>query len=285
MGDRITSNQRELYLKMVESATARAILEAEPSHDWLERLTENRDEFIQQVIAVIREFSQANRYADEEIGSTIAYPLGYNIQKISRQIDALRQIFPTLGSADEAVADRPLPEGAEGYFAIPRWEKIADSPAESVATIVSKLSSTRPVMNLREGYLKPLYMRPHIRTANMLLKLCQEQEEHDILIVPAQFGLRHRGRSARRGRQIYTREEFGLGAFAVGCMLITHPDRMRHWEHLQVECSGDECGELDYEARYSVPVYEFGERMVEFRTRSRADFNVHYGSATGFLTL
>jgi len=53
-----------------------------------------------------------------------------------------------------------------------------------------------------------------------------EIKHHDILVVPAQFGLRHRGRSVRRVREVMNANEFGLGVFAIGIMLLTHPERL-----------------------------------------------------------
>jgi hypothetical protein len=34
--------------------------------------------------------------------------------------------------------------------------------------------------------------------------------------------------------------EFGLGVFAFGCMLLTHPERLSTGDTLMIDCSGDE---------------------------------------------
>lgn len=286
MGARsITPTQREQYMRLMREASERGLVESQLDEQGFERLTRNHEELVMQMIGVIQELSLCNRFTDEEIVSNIVYPPTYRIRNIADQIDTLRRFFPTLGSANMDIGWRPVPFGAEGWFAIPRWEKIATSYCEAFNTVVEKLESTRRVSNRVRGYVNPFNLRQNRRTASMFQKLCQQQEEHDILIVPAQFGQRHAGRSPRRAHELFTFEEFALGLVAAGCMLLAHPDRLAEGEHLQIDCPGDEWSAEKYGTFTSVTVLDFGERDVEIRTRSRIDHNVHYGSATGFISL
>lgn len=65
-------------------------------------------------------------------------------------------------------------------------------------------------------------------------------QSRDILIIPAQFGLLHRGKSARRAQATFQRKEFGLGIVAVSAMLLTHPERKEIAGRLWINCIGDE---------------------------------------------
>jgi hypothetical protein len=58
--------------------------------------------------------------------------------------------------------------------------------------------------------------------------------------------------------------EFGLGAFALGCMLITHPERLSDINTLMIDCSGDEYS-LRADTIYDrVPLFDFDLGGMEF---------------------
>jgi hypothetical protein len=48
-----------------------------------------------------------------------------------------------------------LPSGAEGYFAIPRWQNLAGTYNEAIEKVLAKLASTRPFYNYREAMTGP----------------------------------------------------------------------------------------------------------------------------------
>jgi hypothetical protein len=115
-------------------------------------------------------------------------------------------------------------------------------------------------------------------------KLGNEQKGHDILIVPCQFGLRHRGRSVRRAREVMNTVEFGLDAFAVGCMILTHPEREVKWEQLHVDCAGDEFSP-DADGDFpNAPFFHFYNDKVEFRASWYGSAYELCGSASAFLS-
>ena len=43
-----------------------------------------------------------------------------------------RKLFPALGCCQEKLARKPLPEGAEAWFAIPRWQALAPTYNQAV---------------------------------------------------------------------------------------------------------------------------------------------------------
>lgn len=295
----ITDGQKKQYLRFVEDAAARALKDAGLDKDGIQKLIENGDEFQARIVTGIKELSVSNQFADEEVKSSYAYPKGYKVKGITEQTNILRQLFPGIGFADEKIAEQPLPPNAEGWFAIPKWETLAPTYGEAVEKVLAMIASKRKVYNYRPGQLGAEYLRQHVKTVKMFQKLGDEQKDHDILVVPAQFGLRHKGRSVRRAREVFAANEFGLGAFAIGIMLLTHPEREVQWEQLHLDCAGDEFA-LDADGRGSralvscasrrtggfsgAPLFRFYDGKVEF---SASWFGFAYGdggSASAFVS-
>lgn len=265
----ITEGQKKQYLRFVEDAAERALKETGLDKDGLQKLIENGDEFQSRIVTAVRELSVSNQYADEETESSYGYLSGYKPKGITEQTNILRQLFPGVGFADEKLAEGQLPPNAEGWFAIPRWEKIAPTYGEAVQKVLDLIKQTRngAFYNYRDGQLGPQYLRQSQKSAKAFQKLGDEQKDHDILVVPAQFGLRHRGRSVRRAREVMNANEFGLGAFAVGIMILTHPERLMNYDDLWIDCAGDEFAP-DADGGFSEsPFFEFFGDLVEFGTR------------------
>lgn len=238
----------------------------------------------------------ADQFPDEETASSYTYPPEYKGPKpIEAQIVALATMLgldPT--SALEFAKSLPaLPEGAEGWFAIPSPAALAakhfpnpTDPTEQycagVSLILSKIAASRNFYNYREGQITTAQLRVAIRTAEALAQITETQKG-DILIIAAQLGLRHRGESVRRAREKFVRSEFGLGALIVGAITLTHPERFVRWEQLHVDCAGDEFSpEADGDFG-GAPYFHFLDDGVEFDTGWVSNANADYGSASGFL--
>src|SRR3989338_3584253 len=255
----ITDGQKKQYLRFVEDAAERALKETALDKDGIQKLIENGDEFQAHIIAGIKDLSVSNQFADEEVESSYAYPKGYKVKGITEQTNILRQLFPGIGFADEKLAEQPLPPNAEGWFAIPKWQTIAPTYGKAVEKVLAMIGSKRKFYNYRDGQLGSDYLRQHAKTAKMFQKLGREQKDHDILVVPCQFGLHHNGRSVRRAREVFMGNEFGLGAFAIGIMVLTHPERLVRREQLRVDCAGDEFSSgADGDFSYA-PIFYFGD--------------------------
>jgi hypothetical protein len=225
------------------------------------------------------------QFSDEEVGSTYGYPSGYKPKGITEQTNILRQLFPGVGFADEKLAERPVPAGAEGWFAIPKWQPIAPTYGEAVEKVLAKISETRKgkFKNWREGELGPDYLKQSAKTEKIFQTLGDEQKDHDILVVTAQFGLRHRGRSVRRAREVMNFSEYGLGAFAVGIMLLTHPERLMNYDDLYVDCTGDEYAPLADGGFSRAPLFYFDGDRVRFYAGWFDNAHAVSGSASAFL--
>ncbi len=199
----------------------------------------------------------------------------------------LRQLFPNAGFADEALANREVPANAEGWFAIPRWQKLAKTYGEAVQMVLDKIKEVRngKFYNYRENQLGSDRLRQSAKSVEVFQQLEAEQKDHDILVVAAQFGIRHRGCSVRRAREVMldNGNEVGLGAFAIGIMILTHPERLKNVDDLWIDCAGDEYAP-DADGVFSrAPYFLFNDGGVWFDTRWTDLASDFYGSSSTFL--
>src|SRR3989338_9113360 len=218
-----------------------------------QRLNERGGELQDGIAKLITELSVSNQYANEEVRSSYMYPNEYQGPKpINDQIKAIAKIFGLDPShALEFAKTLPeLPNGAEGWFAIPSVDALAakhfpevTDPAQkycqAVELVHTKIADSRSFYNYRKGQITPAQLWVYARTAHAL-DLIAETQKGDILIIAAQLGMRHRGKSVRRACETFMANEFGLGSLAVGSIVLTHPERLVRWEELDMDCSGDE---------------------------------------------
>ena len=298
-----TPEQQKQFTRFVEDAAIRALLAAGLGKDGVQKLLESGGEFQAEIephiTAAARKFGFPNRFADEEVESSCIYPVEYTGAKpIAKQVDFHAGMFGlslggTMEYVEKVLPKLELPAGAEGWFAIPSPDALAarhfpsvTDPAErycrAVELMLEKLGGTRQLKNYRQGQLGTRYLRQHPRTVSFLRKVTETQKG-DILVVPAQFGFRYRGKSVRRAREIFASNEYGLGALAVGAMTLAHPERFVRWEQLHTDCAGDEYG-FEAEGEWqSAPIFNFDDDLLEFGTHWFGDPLEYCGSASAFL--
>ena len=261
-----------------------------------QRLNERGGELQDGIAKLIAELSQSNQYANEEVRSNYTYPKEYKGPKpIANQIKAIAEIFGLDPShALEFAKTLPeLPNGAEGWFAIPSVDALAakhfpevtdptQKYCQAVQLVHTKIADSRSFYNYREGQITPAQLRVHARTAHAL-DLIAETQKGDILIVAAQLGMRHRGKSVRRAREVFVVNEFGLGSLAVGSIVLTHPERLVRWEELDMDCSGDEFSPEAGGGFSGSPCFDFRDGRVRFGTRFVDGPRDCFGSVSGFL--
>jgi len=281
----ITSGQEKQYKRFFDDARDKALKEANLGKDGMQELIEKGDEFQSRIMIAIKELSVSNQFADEEVESSYGYLSGYKPKGITEQTNILRQLFLDIGYADEKLAEQPLPANTEGWFAIPKWQSVAKTYNKAVQKVLELIKQQRKgkFCNYREGQLGAKHLRQHERTAKKLEVLADQQKGYDILVVAAQFGLRHRGRSVRRAREVFTANEFGLGAFEIGCMLLTHPERLQHYDDLWIDCAGDEYAPGAFDDFSHVPSFGFYGGRVGFDTRRIDGPHGLCGSVSGFV--
>ena len=94
----------------------------------------------------VNENRTTNRFSNEEMSSKYGYLSGYKPKGITEQTNILRQLISGIGFADEKLALRPLPENAEGWFAIPKWQSVAPTYGEAVQKVLDLIKKTRDGM-------------------------------------------------------------------------------------------------------------------------------------------
>jgi hypothetical protein len=244
---------------------------------------EFRDEVANTVAALILRHTVSDKYRNEEAGSNRVYPPTYRVWPVEAQVTELRKVFPGLGACMVRLGHKPLPEGAEDWFAIPRWQALAPTYNEAVEKVLEILSTRRRFSNRLAERLGPTYLRQSERSKLAEKILAEQQTGNDILVFAAQAGLRHRGRSTRRARVSLVSNEFGLGVFAVGCMLLTHPERLSNGDTLMIDCGGDEyslCGDTTFDR---VPLLDYDLSGTEFSVFYDDRARNLWGTPTAFL--
>lgn len=250
-------------------------------------LNEN-PEFPAALLEVMKRLSVSNQFADEERVSTYGYLSGYTKPKdIAWQSNRLRELFPGIGFHDEKATTMAVAEGDEGLFVIPVWQSFAKlhkvtTYADVVRIVHAKLKDTRKgkFYNYRENEMTPANLRETARKVEVMGTIAESQKGFDLLVVSAQFGIVHRGRSVRRARVVIGGKGSGLGAFEIGIMLLLHPERLQHYDDLWIDCAGDEfkpSGEREFS---SAPYFYFHGGELEFDTGRVGPANEHCGSAS-----
>ena len=285
---RATPGQIKQISRFAADAVEKVLADFGPDHAGAQLVIERGNEFASAIreatMAALKDLSVSDKFKDEEVESSYGYLSGYKPKSISEQVACLRKLFPQRESPDLKLDDEEFSGPAEGHFAIPRWKKIAPTYCEAVQKVMALLKKARKgkFFNFREDELSAEQLREHPRKAAAFQKLGDEQKEQDVLLVPAQFGLCHRGRSVRRAREVFRAGEFGLGAFEVGIMLLTHPERLEHCDDLWIDCAGDEFSP-DADGRFPcAPVFRFYDDSLKFYAKGVDGARDGYGSASGF---
>ena len=298
----ITNGQIKQIKRFAEDAVKaifieEVITELSLSKDDGQHVVEHGDEFIQTIRNTVRtslkELS-VSKFADEEVSSNYGYLSGYKPNSLTEQTNRLRELFPGIGFANQDLlmqiekGEIKLPQHTEGWFAIPNLMKnqniFGSTYSEALQKILNVLKQTRNgnFYNYREGEIDEKHIRQSARTQKFFKELSDAQGNPDILIVPAQCGIRHRGRSVRRVREIFLVNECGLGSFAIGIMLLTHPERLQNYNDLWIDCAGDEF-KSDYEASFSrAPLFLFLDDRLGFGAGGVSRAVGGYGSASAF---
>ncbi|HQU08307.1 MAG: hypothetical protein B7X04_04395 [Parcubacteria group bacterium 21-54-25] len=294
--DPVTPGQVKQITRVAQDAVEKAIADYSLAKDSAQRIHGNPNwatRIREATILVLAELANPQEYKDEEVKSTYGYLSGYTKPKdVAWQSNQLRVLFPGVGFHDEKAAQMAVPEGAEGLFVIPTWQSFAklhgvSTYASCVEIVLAKLSETRKGnfynycsdneltdANFRETFRETSWKK------EAMAQIAELQKGYDLLVIPAQFGLVHRGRSVRRARAVIGGVGFVLGAFEIGIMLLLHPERLTNNDDLWIDCGGDEymtSGESEFS---HAPYFVFSDGEVKFDTRWVDVAGSFYGSAS-----
>jgi hypothetical protein len=160
---------------------------------------------------------------------------------------------------------------------------LAPTYNEAVETVLGVLASRRRFSNRIAGRLGEKYLRQTERSTLGEKILADQQSGSDIMVVAAQAGMLHRGSSARRTRMALAGNEFCLGVFAIGCMLLTHPERLSSGDSLMIDCGGDEYSPRADYTFDRVPLFDFDLSGIELSIFYEDRARNLWGTPTGFL--
>jgi len=210
------------------------------------------------------------------------YPDAYKVKPLAEQQAVLLKHFPKLRKSSAKLPE--LPDGAEGWFAIPRWERIAPTYGEALSRVLAALDKSRGghFHDYRKGRLGARFLRQEKQSKARWDRLASRQKG-DIVAVPAQFGRRYRGHSVNDVRAMLEANQFGLGAYHIAIMLLTHPERLSTGEELWLYAPGDEYsygGDGQFEF---APLFYFRGGEVGFDVIFAGGAYDVYGSASGIL--
>lgn len=170
---------------------------------------------------------------------------GY-VSEVEGQVSTLRHHFPHLGTADVSIADHPLPDdaGGCGWFAIPRHEAIATEYCEAVRSVfecLKKQEDFRGGFRYDDGCIEKLRQTRDAERAWQ--RLGEEQNGRDILVVPMDLEFNCLFYGETWIEPTYNvEEEFDIGLFALGVILITQSHRLSclsRFEDATIICGGD----------------------------------------------
>ncbi len=264
------------------------------------------------------EARKAETFENEQVASTYAYPSGWKMKSVREQATILAAKFPSLdvSHVDEIVARfytaPSVVDATEGdYHTAPKsngTKIVLPKNMDGLAVILKPSAAARknnqelpdwPVYNLAMNELlnvvaasdKKFVDYTERNVGPKRLRLTQKTEEvyaklealmpGDVMIVPVQTGLLHRGKSVQRARVTFEEQEFGLCAFAVGCILLTHPERLKHVDHLWIDCAGSEFAPDSGEVFTCFPCWGFNGSKLGFRWSRVSFFSPDCGSASG----
>jgi hypothetical protein len=300
--EKVTDGQIKQITRVATDAADKAVTDyfkgCNVSKDGAQRVLANPDFAVrirEAAILALADMSITDKYKSEEVKSTYGYLSGYKPKGLTEQCNRLRELFSGVGDPNQDLlaqiekGEVQLPIGAEGWFAIPNWIKhptiFGSAYGEALKKVLDTIKTTRrgKFYNYRDGQLGPEYLRQSSRSEQLFARLSEAQGNPDILIVAAQFGLRHRGRSVRRAREVFGLNEFGLGAFAIGIMLLTHPERLNNYDDLYIDCAGDEFKPDDGREFSHAPVFDFHGGKVKFYANGVDVADEGCGSASAFL--
>jgi hypothetical protein len=257
------------------------------------------------VKAIILDMTTPNKYENEVVSSNYTYPKEFVRKSEEEQIVILCQKVlkidprPVVEHLKKFMMPTVLPFGChsqDGNFAIlspfgaqvlvPGYSDPFSSKlyCKTLLKFFEIIKSERNFINYRENQIDEQYLRQSIRTLDFYKTIGAIQGESPIWILSTQLGFLHKGKSVRRGREIFLGNEFGLGSVAMASIAETHPKRYVRWKELDTDCSGDEFAP-DADGVFSeAPFLGLGDGKLEFDTNDVSCACDCFGSVSAFVS-
>lgn len=185
-----------------------------------------------------------------------------------------------LEKAFAGISIKPEPIEEIGTYVIP---KFTGSYNNAVKKVLKALAESRPFYNWREENFGKKYLQ-ETKAKKTAMKKLYTSEEGDYITIQAQMGLKYKGKSVKEARTLFAKNEFGLGAYEVGCILLTHPEILQKHEDLWIDCAGDGYAPGGDGQFSHAPCFRcFGDDELRFDTEGLDAAYGRYGSASGFV--
>ena len=210
------------------------------------------------------------------------YPSKYKVKSFFDQLKYLLELFPYLNGKTKT-SFKDFSVNAEGLFLIPRWQTIARTYNGAIEVVFTKLRNKSHFFNYYDGHTGPENLRQTARTKKFVNEISESQNNNDILIFPAQFGIYHKGLPVHMIPNVLDEDEFCLDSFTVGIMLLTHPKRLHKYEDLRIDAAGDEYSPKGDSIFSRTPYFWFVNHDKSYSMRGIHQVSGTFGSATGFL--
>lgn len=202
------------------------------------------------------------------------YPKNYKVQSNKQQLAILAKHFPLLPDLN---LDQETSTQGEGQFLIPHFKLIAPTYNNAVLKVMEAIKSTRQTYDYRSGNWTKTYLRQLPIKENWY-----KNQKEEIIILSAQFGQKHTGKSVAAVHQGLAVDELPLGIYECLIMLLTHPERLQDYNDLWIDCPGDEYS-WDTDGAFSkAPCLYFSDE-VRFDADDVSDVSKRFGSASGFV--
>jgi hypothetical protein len=296
----------------------RLIQDALPNTEWIEELVDrfcseadNAQLLIEgggelkvvrkYLINEVKRLSDSSLYSDQVVTSKYGYlsryrkacPMDEQIALL-RQYDWGRDVDWSLNEVQQKLLAGRVPQGSEGYFAVVFDQTMVTHYEEDpnidqsvpVTRVLEALYKQRNgrVVNYRNNELDRTHYRRSKKSAEKMRKLWESQgSPSGILLIPAQLGIEHAGKSVLRGRRVIRGSEFLLDAYEVLQMVLTHENRLQHCDDLWIDLPGSEySSDADGVFECALCVVFYGG-FLKLDRHVAGNRSGSYGQASGFL--
>ncbi len=270
-------------IEIIIRSSKEALEELQLSNESVSKILANEEQvyslFKSLIFTKLKGVSAVGLYSDEEVISNLGYP-SFVYRNLREQKLILEKYFGDLGRIDNVYPGRQLPLHSE-LFLIPDMELIGNNLLDAMNTIISILEE-RLSLNIYNSFVSRHLSYDKIsikkRTLESISKIKSIQNGERTILIPAQLGIKHRGRSGRRSDECMLSNEFGLTPYHVGIILITHPERMSAVDtDLSMLCTGM-TDELDRH-----PFFGFINNSVDHNLLWNSLSGKNFSTPTGFI--
>lgn len=239
-----------------------------------------------------------NPFAGEKAKPSFSYPRGYKPSSVEEQVRILLGHFDWLDTShvNELSSGWAEYKQADGLYVVPKpsvlatrlgipdyWETFG---LLTEAGPLSALSTQRKFTNYLVG--QPGSGRYRLsQSARLAIEALEATQSGDLLVFPAQTGKLFAGFSVRNARfeieHASGPSQWPLPAYFVGWMIFANGHRITKYEHLVVDCPGDEYRFAGSGAGFDRALYfGFDDGGLCCYNRHVAGAGDRYGSASGF---